>query len=150
MQLTQYTDIGLRLLMLLAAADTVDGVGWTTRDAADRLAVSYPHAAKVVRQLQTLGAVQTHRGRRGGLVITDLGRTVSVGWLVRRLEGDEEVVDCEGNTPCPLRGGCRLRNALFHAREAFFAVLDPLTVADLTVPPTGSILLTLAEPEARA
>ncbi|MEU4180747.1 transcriptional regulator, partial [Streptomyces sp. NPDC026589] len=28
------------------------------------------------------------------------------------LEGPEEVVECEGDTPCPLRSACRLRGAL--------------------------------------
>ena len=68
---------------------------------------------------------------------------ISVGRLVRELEGDHEVVECEGTNPCPLRGGCRLRFALRDAQEAFFAALDPLTVADLTAPPTR-LLLTMS------
>ena len=66
-----------------------------------------------------------------------------MGHLVRSLEGPGEVVQCEGPTPCPLRGGCRLRTALRDAQEAFFAALDPLTIADLAAPPTRTILLTL-------
>ena len=63
---------------------------------------------------------------------------------MRSLEGPDEVVQCEGSVPCPLRGGCRLRTALRDAQEAFFAALDPLTVADLTAPPTRTILLNLS------
>ncbi|WP_055724533.1 Rrf2 family transcriptional regulator, partial [Streptomyces niveiscabiei] len=78
------------------------------------------------------------------LVLTGLGRRASVGWLVRELEGEAEVVDCEGDPPCPLRAACRLRGALREAREAFFAALDPVVVADLVASPTGPVLVGLA------
>ena len=103
----------------------------------------YTHAAKAVAALQRLGVVETRRGRAGGLSLREEARGFSVGRLVRDLEGPGEVVQCEGPVPCPLRGGCRLRAALRDAQEAFFAALDPLTIADLAAAPTRTILLTL-------
>ncbi|PRC52552.1 transcriptional regulator, partial [Mycobacterium sp. ITM-2017-0098] len=81
------------------------------------------HIAKAVSRLVELGLVEARRGRVGGLSLTDAGRTASVGWLVRELEGDREVIDCEGGSPCPLVAGCRLRRALAKAKEAFYAEL---------------------------
>ena len=52
-----------------------------------------------------------------------------------------DVVECEGENPCPLSPGCRLRGALRQAQEAFYASLDPLTLADVTADPTGPLLL---------
>lgn len=140
MQLTRFTDLGLRILMRLAVAEHP---GATTHSIAHQLAVSYTHATKVVARLQTLGVIETRRGRNGGLNITDLGREVSVGWLARRLEGAEEVIECGGSTPCPLRGACHLRVLLRDAQEAFFAALDPYTLTDLTQSPTAGVLLSL-------
>ncbi|NDK92139.1 Rrf2 family transcriptional regulator [Gordonia desulfuricans] len=143
MQLTRFTDIGLRVVMRLA----VQGDGsMTTRALADDLEVPYTHVAKVVGRLSELGIVHSRRGRTGGLVITELGRTARVGWLAGRLEGEGEVVDCDGPTPCPLRAACRLRGALAAARRAFFASLDEHTVGDLVADPTGAVLLTLDLP----
>ncbi len=104
----------------------------------------YTHAAKTVTRLQHLGVVEARRGRGGGPTLIDLGRRASVGWLVRELEGDGEVVACDGDQPCPLRGACRLRGALRGA-EAFYAALDPLTVADLVASPTGPVLIGLTD-----
>ncbi|WP_110240443.1 RrF2 family transcriptional regulator [Nocardioides gilvus] len=140
MQLTRYTDLGLRILMRLAA---VDDPAATTRTVAAQMAVSYTHAAKVVARLQALGLVETRRGRTGGLQITDAGRHQSVGRLARELEGPDEVIDCEG-LKCPLRKACRLRGLLREAQEAFFVVLDPWTVEELSREPTGSVLLALS------
>lgn len=120
------------------------GGGLTTSHVADELSIPYTHTAKVVARLSELGMVEARRGRGGGLSITDTARHTSVGWLTRALEGDGEVVTCEGDTPCPLRNACRLRTALRRAQDAFYDSLDGITVADLTSPPTSQTLLTLS------
>ncbi|MEU8916607.1 Rrf2 family transcriptional regulator [Streptomyces nigrescens] len=142
MRLTKSTDIALRIAMRLAVLGDA-GDAPTTREVASAVEVPYTHAAKVVSKLQHLGAVEARRGRGGGLALTAAGRTGSLGRLVRELEGVDDVVGCEDDPPCPLRGGCRLRGALRAAQEAFYASLDPLSVADLVGPPTGPLLLSL-------
>ncbi|GAA2760928.1 nitric oxide-sensing transcriptional repressor NsrR [Actinopolymorpha rutila] len=148
--MTASTDLALRVVMRLAVADG-DRNGDsgatsmpTTREVADAVAVPYTHAAKVVTRLQHLGVVEARRGRNGGLTLTEAGRSSSVGWLVRELEGVRDVVGCEDDPPCPLRSACRLRSLLRKAQEAFYSTLDPVTVEDLVGSPTGPVLLGLA------
>ncbi|MET8175953.1 RrF2 family transcriptional regulator [Streptomyces clavifer] len=140
MRLTRFTDVALRVLMRLAVASESEDPP-TTREVAATMQVPYTHAAKVVARLQHLGLVDARRGRGGGLTLTGAGRSASIGGLVRQLEGPGEVVDCDGDTPCPLRSACRLRSALRLAEEAFHASLDPITVADLVSSPTGPLLI---------
>ena len=147
MQLTQFTDLGLRVVMHLAATHAT-GLP-NTKTVAAQLNLSYAHTTKVVTRLNELGVVTTRRGRGGGLTITELGRTATIGWLTRQLEGDGEVVECNGPKPCPLRGNCSLRSALRTAQEAFYAALDHVTVADLTTSGSTGVLLTLTPPTAR-
>ncbi|NWF27360.1 nitric oxide-sensing transcriptional repressor NsrR [Streptomyces sp. PKU-EA00015] len=146
MRLTKFTDLALRSVMRLAVC--ADDEVLTTREVAEAMDVRYTHAAKTITRLQHLGVVEARRGRGGGLALTGLGRRASVGWLVRQLEGEVEVVSCD-DPPCPLRGACRLRSALRDAQEAFYATLDPLTVADLVASPTGPVLIGLAGPPPR-
>lgn len=139
MRLNRSTDIGLRILMLGAVSDdllTVDRL-------AESLNVPRHHLAKVVQRLQHMALLETVRGRHGGVRLAAAAYDTSIGAVVRELEGGAEVVDCEGETVCPLSGGCRLRGALRRAQEAFYAALDTITVGDLTSPPTRQILLTL-------
>ena len=142
MQLTRFTDIGLRVVMALAAG----GDGRTSASLADDLVLSRTHLAKVVSRLAEFGVVHSKRGRNGGLRITALGRRIGVGSLTRLLEGDGEVVDCDGAEPCPLRSACILRSALADARDDFYRSLDRLTVDDLIADPTGRALITLGAP----
>ncbi|MFJ1970918.1 RrF2 family transcriptional regulator [Streptomyces sp. NPDC087903] len=138
MRLLRSTDLALRVLMRLAVAGESTPA---TREVAADMNVPYTHLAKVVAELQHLGLLAARRGRGGGLTLTEKGRTASVGAVVRSFEGDGDVVECEGATPCPLNSACRLRGALRRAQEAFFASLDPLTVADMIATPTGPLLL---------
>ncbi len=118
-------------MMLLAAAEH-DGRRVTTGSIAANVNASEHHIAKAVTQLVALGLVQSQRGRTGGLSLTAEGHTVTVGYIVRRLEGDTDVIDCVGNRPCPLLPACKLRRALADASEAFYVELDKHTVDDLT------------------
>lgn len=144
MQLTRFTDLGLRTMMLLSAGE-FDDHRVTTRQIAAGAGASENHIAKAVSRLVELGLVQARRGRVGGLSLTEAGRTASVGRLVRQLEGDREVITCEGDPPCPLLAGCRLRRALHTAKEAFYAELDRYTVTDLARSPALT-LIPLAPP----
>lgn len=148
MQLSRFTDIGLRAIMRLAVSDESDG-RVTTRLIARQVAVSEHHVAKAVARLVDLGLVEAQRGRNGGLFITPAGRTVSVGALIRELENDRPVVVCEGDHPCPLVGACRLRRVLADAEEAFYRELDRYTLADLVNAPTAGLLRLLATPSSR-
>lgn len=129
--MTRFTDLGLRTLMLLASAEST-GRRVTTRTIAVGANASEHHVAKAVSRLAELGMVHARRGRVGGVVLTDAGRTASIGALVRELEGDREVIECAGDNPCPLIAACRLRRALAEAKEAFYRELDRYTVTDLS------------------
>ncbi|WP_341720138.1 Rrf2 family transcriptional regulator [Micromonospora sp. FIMYZ51] len=126
MKLNRSTDMALRIAMFTAAS----GRRTTVDELAERLALPRNHVAKVVQRLQHLGVLVTIRGRSGGVAFAADGATYTVGEVVRVFEGEGEVVDCE--TPaCPLRAACRLRVELRRAQDAFLAVLDQLTLADL-------------------
>ncbi|MGQ4597732.1 Rrf2 family transcriptional regulator [Nocardia sp. R6R-6] len=143
MQLSPFTDIGLRTIMRLAVDDGADS-RVTTKLIARQVGASERHVAKAVSQLVDLGLVQTHRGRSGGLVITAAGRSASIGELIRELEGDREVVACGQPHPCPLIGACRLRRILADAKKAFYTELDRYSVEDLVTSPTAELLHLLA------
>jgi len=113
----------------------------TTRSIAVGANASENHIGKAVARLADLGMVHARRGRVGGLTLTDAGRRTSIGWLVRRLEGDREVIECGGANPCPLVPACRLRRALAEAKEAFYRELDRYTIGDLIRDTTLPVIL---------
>ncbi|MEJ5920314.1 RrF2 family transcriptional regulator [Corynebacterium sp. H78] len=131
MQLTVFSDLGLRIIMRMAVAEP--GRKFTAADVADELNASRAHVSKVVTRLAELGFVTALKGRYGGIYFAEGAEKKSVGHLLRILEAGE-IVDCVG-TACPLINGCKLRVALAGAQEAFFSYLDPITIEQLTHTP---------------
>lgn len=134
MKLNAFADVCLRTLMVLGAGAERQ---LTTRAVAEGIGIPYHHVSKAVLELRRLGLVDVARGRNGGVRINNDGREASVGGLLRVLDGHRDVVDCvtASGGECPLLAGCRLRSALRRARDAFYAELDDLTVAELTRSP---------------
>ncbi|MEE2565662.1 RrF2 family transcriptional regulator [Hyphobacterium marinum] len=131
MRLNIQTDYALRLMMHLAVKR--DGLV-SAAETANLFGVSKSHLMKVASALVRAGYVESVRGRSGGLRLSPEGFAVSVGDVVRLMEGDLDVVECfqKGGGECLISPACKLRGALHRALEAFLTVLDQYTVDDLT------------------
>ena len=132
MQLTKFTDYGLRVLMYLA-------VQGPERQPTARIAQSFDvsahHLAKVATALVQGGFVISGRGRQGGLELSRGADEISIGAAVRHLTGSRPVVlECfsasEGG--CKIAPACGLRDPLAEAQDAFMNVLDQYTLKDVT------------------
>ncbi|KIN73490.1 RrF2 family transcriptional regulator [Sulfitobacter guttiformis] len=131
MKLTSYTNYAMRSLQL-AALKSPDLV--RIDDVAKIHNLSRPHVTKIVHELGKAGYLETVRGRNGGFRLARAADEIVIGEVVRITEGPLELVECfnpEKNT-CPLIGICILSRKLHEATAAFLAVLDDLTVADIT------------------
>ncbi|MDX5365147.1 MAG: Rrf2 family transcriptional regulator [Alphaproteobacteria bacterium] len=134
MRLTLHTDYALRLLMHLALAP--DRLV-TISEVADAYAISRNHLVKVAHELGREGFVETLRGRGGGLRLARPPEDISIGHVVRVMEEDFRIVECfDRNTnTCCIAPACRLKHLLREAMDAWVAVLDGATLADLIARP---------------
>lgn len=130
MQLTQFSDIGLRLLMYLAHEQR-EIPAITLAEVSSQFAIPRNHLAKVAAKLVKGGWVEAIRGRSGGLRLAIKPSGIRLGQVLRLLEDHTEVIDCE-KLQCKLNKGCELRFTLASAYEAFFNALDQHTLADVT------------------
>jgi len=129
MRLTRYTDYALRVLIYLG---TKDGELSTIQEIADRYGISKNHLMKVVHDLQLKGYVETLRGKNGGLRLRRTPAEINIGAVVRDTEPDTALAECfSAENGCVITPSCELKHVLFKALQAFFAVLDSCTLADL-------------------
>ena len=90
---------------------------------------------KVVNDLGHKGYLDTVRGRNGGIRLMRKPGDINVGQVVRDTENRLDVIGClEHKGYCPIECVCVLRGVLLNATEAFLAVLDARTLADLIKP----------------
>jgi Rrf2 family nitric oxide-sensitive transcriptional repressor len=140
MQLTRFTDLGLRVLMYLSQPERADPV--TNAEIAAQFQVPHNHIIKVVTRLAKLGWVSTTRGRNGGLRLGVSPASLRLGSIVRELEANDQLVNCD-EPPCVLRGSCLVKSALAAGVASFYAKLDEYTLADVCAQRTGAALITL-------
>ncbi len=132
MKLTTFTDYSLRVLIYLAAQP---GRRSTIAEIAEAFDVKENHLTKVVHFLGKTGLLANVRGKGGGLNLASAPQDVVLGHVVRQTEGADMPAECFGEEPttgrCCIEPVCRLRPVLHEAVEAFYAVLDRYTLADL-------------------
>lgn len=124
MQLTQHTDFGLRLLIMLARNDEAIALP----SFAAQQGLSYNHVAKVAQALVHEGFAVSRRGRNGGITLARPAADIRVGDVVRKLERGMRLADCAN---CALKHDCALSSVLAEALAAFMAVLDRYSLADV-------------------
>ncbi len=140
MQLTRFSDYALRLLMYVARADGSRPI--TIAEVGQQFEISHHHLVKVAARLSKLGWITATRGRHGGLELGPQAQQLTVGTILRELEGHKPVIDCD-KPPCALNGSCRLRRALDEAEQAFYGALDTVTLADVTGNQTAESIIRL-------
>ncbi|MFW0155912.1 RrF2 family transcriptional regulator [Rothia sp. P6271] len=129
MRLTAFSDVSLRIMMLLSGAE---GHQLSTQAIAEGVGTPYHHVTKSVAFLAHQGWVLSSRGRAGGVKLSEEGRKVTIGQLLRHTERDSPIVECEGaKSSCLLNTECDVRVHLARARQAFYEVLDPVVISSL-------------------
>lgn len=133
MQLTQFTDYSLRVLIYLARLPESEQA--TIGEIATYHKVSRNHLVKVVNKLAAEGLIQTIRGKGGGMKLGRPAHTIGIGDVVRATETNMDLVECfdPKSNQCCISLGCALKAHLFEARRAFMMVLDKYTLADAAV-----------------
>ena len=136
MRLTRFSDIGLRVLIYLERAGARPHPV-TVAEIGAQFDIPLNHLVKVVGELARQGWITATRGRNGGLRLAADPSTLTIGQVLRKLEGEEdELVDCEG-TNCVLKLDCSLRGMLRAGMRAFYEAMDHYTLSMATSGATG-------------
>jgi len=130
MYLTRQADYTMRLLIQLALLQPEETA--TIKDVAERQGISRNHLMKVANRAVQAGYVSGVRGRVGGLRLAKAAQEIGIGEVLRKAE-TWDLVECfqAESSGCPITKGCGLRSVLKEALDAYFAVLDRYTLADV-------------------
>ncbi len=131
MQLTSFTDYGLRTLMYLAAhPDRLSSV----KEISDYHSISRNHLVKVVHRLSQLGYIDTTKGKGGGIRIAKDMKKMRLGDIITKLEPNMYMVECfdKKTNTCKITGSCQLKHYLSEATKKFIETMNEYTLADAT------------------
>ncbi len=122
---------GLHLMLDLALCPP--GEPLSLRDIAARQGLSDKYLEQIVALLQKAGLVRGVRGAGGGYRLTRAPEEISVGQVLRVLEGTTSPAQCveEGFSVCARADSCVVADVLGAVRAAIDSVVDPMTLADM-------------------
>lgn len=104
------------------------------RDVAERQRLSEHYLEQLVAPLRRAGLVTSSRGAQGGYELAREPAKISIGDIVRVLEGPLSLVDCldNGASACDQTSICLSRSVWRRLRDSMENVLDSTTLADVT------------------
>ena len=120
MQLTSFTDYGLRALIYMASLP--EGRMTSISEVTDVYGVSRNHMVKIINQLSRAGYVTAVRGKNGGIRLGKPASAIRIGDVVRELE-PLSLVNCSSEF-CHITPACRLKQALSKAVQSILTELE--------------------------
>lgn len=96
--------------------------------------ISLQYLEQLFLELKKAGLVRSVRGANGGYILARSPEKISVGEIVRVLEGPIAPVECvldSGEGICERASGCMTRDIWLRVRDSINSVLDNISLADV-------------------
>lgn len=125
----------------LLLADHAAEQGWTqSATLADEGDIPRKFLEAILVQLRDQGLIASRRGPGGGHRLARHPTDITVGEIIRIVEGQLALTPCSSRrqfracADCVTIESCRLRHVMLRARDAVASVLDTCSLADMVVP----------------
>jgi Rrf2 family protein len=130
LRFTKRADYGLMAIHYIASHEDVGAV--SAKRIAEEFAIPPELLAKILQRLARERLIVSQNGPRGGYVLARRPVEITVGQVVRALEGPINIVEClEEDSDCPQMARCTLRRPVQKIQAAISQMLDTMTLAEL-------------------
>ena len=133
MRLTTKSRYGTRLILDIALNARTSPIGLS--EIAKRQNISLKYLEKLIRKLKEAGFVKSKRGPYGGYMLAMPMADISVGDVVRVLEGSDAITDCTESDDtcgtCTRAGRCLTQYIWEETSKAMFQKLDSFKIDKL-------------------
>jgi Rrf2 family protein len=138
MRLSRRSEYGLRALIDLVQHEGEGPVPLTALAARNRLPAKF--LEQIMATLKHAGIVRTTLGTHGGYAIAAQPSTISIGRIIRLLDGALAPLPCVSlryYEPCSCldEATCGLRDVMLDVRDVMLEILDKETLAELAARP---------------
>jgi Rrf2 family protein len=136
--ISQKTKYALKALMTLSDAVGDNGGGsLTIEEIARRSGTPKRFLEHILLELRNAGFIASRRGRAGGYVLIKAPKAISIGDLLRRIDGPIAPLPCLSRhayqkcEDCSDEATCRLREVFGQVFWSYLLLIESLTLADL-------------------
>jgi Rrf2 family protein len=139
LRFTKRADYGLMAIHYIAIHDDLGAV--SAKRIAEEFAIPQELLAKILQRLAKQRLIMSHNGPKGGYVLTRRPAEITLGEVIRALEGPIHIVSClEDSSDCPQMERCNLRRPVTKIQAAITQLLDTMSLAELTSDDVPEIL----------
>ena len=127
------------LRALYALANDESGGPVLIADLAEREHIPHKFLELILLELRNAGILRSKKGKGGGYYLTRLPETISVGALIRALDGPLALLPCvsqmayERCAECPDEDVCGIRNVFKEVRDSTVSILERTTLAEMAM-----------------
>ncbi len=131
MKLSAKSRYASRILLDLALHN--EGIPHRVNDISERTGITVPFIEQIIKPLKHAGMVASKRGASGGHQLSRPADQITLGDIVRIMEGSVELAACLSSPGlCDRTAVCLTRAAWQRATDAMLRELDTITLAELT------------------
>jgi Rrf2 family protein len=130
LRFTKRADYGLMAIHYIAVHDDLGAV--SAKRIAEEFSIPQELMAKILQRLAKERLIVSQNGPKGGYVLTRRPGEISVGEVIRALEGPISIVSCLEDDDCPQMERCSLRRPVKKIQVAINQLLDSMSLAELT------------------
>lgn len=132
MKISTASRYGLRAMVYLAKSKGICSINKISQDEN----ISSDYLEKIISKLEKAGLVKSKRGMRGGYFLARPSEKITVGEIIRVLEGTMAPVLCVAKEKtkkysCPRRKLCLTINVWQKIQDVLNSTLDSITLKDL-------------------
>jgi len=138
LRFTKRADYGLMAIHYIAVHDELGAV--SAKRIAEEFAIPPELLAKILQRLAKRRLIVSQNGPKGGYVLTRHPNDISVGEVVRALEGPISIVSCLDHSGCPQEQRCNLRRPVQKLQSSISQLLDTMSLAELTNQDTSEVV----------
>lgn len=136
MKLSKKGEYALRSLINLGIAAEVGRELVRVSELADNEQLPVKFLEQIMQLLKEAGFVESERGKFGGYRLAKPARKITIGSVVRLIDGPLAPIGCVSQTAyekctCPDEAHCGLRMLMLDVRNAISGILDRYTLADV-------------------
>jgi len=104
-----------------------------TKRIAEEYSIPVELLAKILQKMAKGGLITSLNGPKGGYVLAKLPKDITIGEVVKAIEGPIELVDCyRGNeTDCQQLGKCSVRRPIRRIQDSITRLLDSMTIEEI-------------------
>ena len=129
LRFTKRADYGLMAVHYIAAHP--DEAAVSAKRIAEEFNIPAELLAKILQRLAKKKLIVSHNGPKGGYVLARSRRDITVGQVLRALEGPVQITSCVADDHCPQYSRCNLRLPVQKIQASITAMLDSMTLAEL-------------------